>query len=169
MRTLIAASIAALTLTNAHAFDERGYRTGMSPDQVSTEVEKSGYSLRTIGPNPNMAFAVTMTPDGKVLDQIGDTFSFCDGRLDAYGRSGPFTDYANFLELLLTKYGQPAKLAVQRQTIPGAGQVSMVRNYWYRNGGNERVLVYVALEKNVGPTPAFIGYATKSRCNADTW
>ncbi len=145
------------------AFNENGFYSGMSREQVIAAVQRFGFTLGEI--------------EGTLVNrETLEMFNFCGNGLISYLRNINFdADYIPALQTLIEKNGQPEIVRVIQSpwSGPGGGYVQGVEMLWYR--GKDRIRLsfspkawdgYGKLRHNGG---ASIEYRKKNNCWQSEW
>ncbi|MBK7136772.1 MAG: hypothetical protein IPH73_11335 [Rhodocyclales bacterium] len=123
----------AFAALSAHAFDEDGYRTGMTVKEVEETLPKN-HMLHTLGNKWEVYFIMPrdkkLWSDPKSLLNE-DYFTFCRGLLMSFTKILNFdTEYLPKLKELLARYGKPSSIKVDDSTFEGQASQSMEIMWW---------------------------------------
>lgn len=106
--------LALLSIGNALAFDEDGFRTGMTMQEVQALLPK-GQKLDNmrIGERSIWSFSVYEEPSKKLKNRYLPMFGFCDGLLVSYDfHFKASRDFFAKMKTLLERYGHPSKIEI---------------------------------------------------------
>lgn len=155
--------------SHAYAFNEDGYSSGMSIEELRAAVSGKGYQF-LLKEDQGTAFGGIKGSDNKVID-IGPVFTLCGNKMVNYSHNLDFDkDFTVQLDTILRTYGQPTKTEVKRMPVYGKANtfVTHVSMIWYTKG--DRISLSFAPEHRDGHgdlqfyRQASIGFAAKNSC-----